>query len=134
MLSRLSTAERIGGAASIAGIVSSFLVWYGYQDGGSSITVNGFRASLLGDVYFIASVLFLTLVASQARLISIRRIDPRAWSATAITAGVAVALQLVLAFISSESLHRGYFLALIAAAAMIYSARTRASQPYDITN
>ena len=57
MLNRLSTLPRtqqvaIGGA--IIGMLSAFTGWYDYTTGTTQVVVNGFRASLFGDAYFIA--------------------------------------------------------------------------------
>ncbi len=131
MLSRLSIAERIAGVAALVGVLASFLTWYGYTDGALQVSVNGFRASLLGDVFFAASATVVGLVAARARLISVGRIDPRVWSACAITATASAGLQLVLTPIFGRSLHSGLLLALATALVMLWTVRKHAGE-HDI--
>ena len=54
MLSHVNKPEAIGAASAALGGFVAFLPWYGYASGNSHVTVNAFRASLLGDVFFVA--------------------------------------------------------------------------------
>ncbi len=54
MPSHINRAEAVGAASAAVGVLVAFLPWYRYSAGTAHITVNAFRASLLGDVYFLA--------------------------------------------------------------------------------
>jgi len=64
MPSHINRAEAIGTASAALGVLVAFLPWYGYPAGSAHVTVNAFRASLLGDLFFlaIAAAILLLLI------------------------------------------------------------------------
>ena len=54
MLKRTDWGDRIAVLGVLAGLIAVYLPWYAYTSAGSQISVNGFRASLLGDLFFLA--------------------------------------------------------------------------------
>ena len=64
MPSHINRAEAIGVASAAVGILVAFLPWYAYSAGTSHVSVNAFRASVLGDLFFvaIAAVVLLLLI------------------------------------------------------------------------
>jgi len=100
MSSRLSKADRVAAIAATLGIIVLFLPWYTYTQGQSHVTVNGFRASLLGDAFFVAVAATGLLLAIRAGLVADvlgGRFSPRtAYTAVSAIALLCVLLQLVL--------------------------------------
>ena len=64
MPSHINRAEAIGVASAAVGVLVAFLPWYAYSAGTAQVSVNAFRASVLGDVFFIAiaAVVLLLLI------------------------------------------------------------------------
>ena len=134
MLDRLSTEERIVGGAAILAIASAYLTWFSYTAGNVQVGLNGFRASILGDVFVIAAFLTLVLLASHLRLVKLPaaidyRRDIRIASFTCLGAMV---LQILFSFDQGHHIHLAAGIALIAAAAMVLGSRRRAHRS-DVT-
>jgi hypothetical protein len=133
MPSHINRAEAIGAASAAVGALVAFLPWYGYALGTSHVTVNGFRASLLGDVFFlaIAAVILLLLIGrgfvDDVVTPYIPEITAHA-TAAAVAMG-SVLIQLILARATGRSLGIGIFLALIAAAGLCTAAVLRRLHP-----
>ncbi len=133
MISRLTIPERVAGGAALVGIGASFLTWYGYASGTTQVTVDGFRSSLLGDVFFIACAAILLFVAARARLVSIGRVANSIWLSVVAVAAGSIAIQLVLAIAGGRSLHKGLLAAVLCGAALLWAGRrlTTESNSYD---
>jgi Na+(H+)/acetate symporter ActP len=129
MLRRLDWSDRSAIAAVLLGLLASFLTWYAYVSAGSHIAVNAFRASILGDVFFL-------LIAAEALVVLMRhgvvadvlgaRISDRtARIAIAIATAVVVLLQLILIAAGGRSAGAGMLLAFLALLALALAAWTR---------
>ena len=46
-------------------ILAMYLTWYSDSDSNSTISVNGFRSSIWGDLYFVAAIGVLAMVAAD---------------------------------------------------------------------
>jgi len=127
---RLTKADRVAATAGALSVLVAFLPWYSYTLNASTITVNGFRASLLGDVFFLAgtaTILLLLMHRGVLPDVLRRRISQPA--AYAILAGIAIASvldQLLLVSGGHRSLGPGLILALFAAAGIGAAAWLRA--------
>ena len=119
---RADGAEGAVGLGILLGLLAAFLPWYSYSTTTARVTVDGFRASLLGDLFFLA-------VAAAALLLLIRRgvvSDPLAGQvsersaliAIAGAAAAAVLLQLMFGSGGGRSLSAGMLFAVLAAAAL----------------
>jgi len=133
MPSHINRAEAIGAASAALGVLVAFLPWYAYTSGGSHITVNAFRASLLGDVFFvsIAAVVLLLLIGRGFVDDVVTPYIPET-TAHATAAGLAmgsVLIQLILARATGRSMGIGIFLAVIAAAGLCTAAVLRRLHP-----
>lgn len=133
MPSHINKAEAIGAASAAIGVLVAFVPWYGYPSGSAHITVNAFRASVLGDVYFlaIAAVVLLLLIGRGFVDDVVTPYIPET-TAHAIAAALAmgsVLIQLILARATGRSLGVGIFLALIAAAGLCSAAVLRRLHP-----
>ena len=116
MSRRFSNADLAAAIAAALGVIVTFLPWYSYAQGSAQVTVNGFRASVLGDAFFIDLLQ--------------HRISQRA--AYAVVAGVAVASvvdQFLLAAGSKRSVGAGLILALLVAIGMVAAAWLRGLEP-----
>jgi hypothetical protein len=133
MLSHINRAEAIGAASAAVGVLVAFLPWYGYPAGATNITVNAFRASLLGDVYFIAIAAAILLLLIGRGFVDdvITRYVPEttAHAAAAALAMGSVLIQLIVARATGRSLGIGIFLALVAAAGLCTAAVFRRLHP-----
>jgi hypothetical protein len=133
MPSHINRAEAIGAASAALGVLVAFLPWYAYASGGSHVTVNAFRASLLGDLFFvsIATVILLLLIGRGFVDDVVTPYIPET-TAHAAAAGIAmgsVLIQLILARAGGRSMGIGIFLALIAAAGLCAAAVLRRLHP-----
>ena len=133
MPSRINRAEAIGAASAALGIVVAFLPWYGYVAGNSHVTVNAFRASALGDLFFVAvaAVVLLLLIGKGFVDDVVTPYIPET-TAHAVAAAVAmgsVLVQMILARAGGHSLGIGLFLALVAAAGLCTAAVLRRLHP-----
>jgi hypothetical protein len=129
MFTRLSKADWVAASAAALGLIVVFLPWYSYSQGASHITVNGFRASLLGDVFFLSAAAMGLLLLMRHGLISdllTRRVSQRA--AYAIVAGIAAASvldQLLLVSGGHRAVAAGLILAMVVAVGMVTAAWLR---------
>jgi hypothetical protein len=133
MPSRINRAEAIGAASAALGILVAFLPWYGYVAGNSHVTVNAFRASALGDLFFVAvaAVVLLLLIGKGFVDDVVTPYIPET-TAHAVAAAVAmgsVLVQMILARAGVHSLGVGLFLALVAAAGLCTAAVLRRLHP-----
>ncbi len=97
-------------------VLVAFLPWYGYASGNSHVTVNAFRASLLGDVFFVAiaaAILLLLIGRGFVDDVVTPYIPETTAHATAAALAIgSVLVQLILARATGRSLSIGIFLAL----------------------
>ena len=133
MPSQSNRAEAIGAASATLGVLVAFLPWYGYASGNSHVTVNAFRASLLGDLFFlaIAAVILLLLIGRGFADDVVTPYVPEttAYATAAALAMGSVLIQMILARATGRSLGIGIFLALIAAAGLCAAAILRRLHP-----
>jgi hypothetical protein len=120
MAQRIDSADRVAALSVLVGALSLFLSWYSYSTATTRVAVNGFRASILGEVFFVA-------LAAMALLLLVRTgaIDERPPTsehervivmAIAIAAGGSVFLQLILDIIAGgRAIGPGLLLAVLAA-------------------
>ena len=122
MPSHINRAEVIAAASAAVGVLVAFLPWYGYAAGTSHVTVNAFRASALGDVYFVAiAATILLLLIGRGFIDDI--VTPYVPESTAHAAAAALAMgsvliQMILAVATGRSLGLGIGLAVLAAAGL----------------
>ena len=133
MSRRFSNADWAAAVAAAFGVIVAFLPWYSYTQGPAHVTVNGFRASLMGDTFFLAAALMCLLVLIRAGLVSDllrRRISLRV--AYAVVAGIAIASvvdQFLLTAGGGRSIGLGLILALLVAIGMVVAAWLRPLEP-----
>src|SRR5438477_12747094 len=100
MLRRFTPADWAGALGVAFGLAAAYLPWYGYASGTARVTVNGFRASLLGDLFFLTVAAAAALLLAQHGYADERlaaRVRPRAIAvALAAIAGATVVLQFIL--------------------------------------
>jgi hypothetical protein len=133
MPSRINRAEAIGAASAALGILVAFLPWYGYVAGNSHVTVNAFRASVLGDLFFVAvaAVVLLLLIGKGFVDDVVTPYIPET-TAHAMAAALAmgsVLVQMILARAGGRSFGVGLLLALVAAAGLCTAAVLRRLHP-----
>jgi hypothetical protein len=133
MPSRINRAEAIGAASAALGILVAFLPWYGYVAGNSHVTVNAFRASVLGDLFFVAvaAVVLLLLIGKGFVDDVVTPYIPET-TAHAMAAALAmgsVLVQMILARAGGRSFGIGLLLALVAAAGLCTAAVLRRLHP-----
>ncbi|MBV9099860.1 MAG: hypothetical protein JO198_02320 [Candidatus Dormibacteraeota bacterium] len=119
----MNGADRAAALAVLLGLIAAFVPWYSYMSATARVTVNGFRASLLGDLFFLAIAATALLLLMRHRVIEdviSERLDERqAFSVVAAVAAGTVLLQLVLdAMGGGRSLGFGFLLAVFAAIAL----------------
>jgi hypothetical protein len=133
MPSHINRAEAIGAASAALGVLVAFLPWYAYASGTSHVTVNAFRASVLGDVFFIAiaAVILLLLIGRGYvdDVVTTYIPETTAHATAAALAMGSVLIQMILARAAGRSLGLGIFLALIAAAGLCTAAVLRRLHP-----
>jgi hypothetical protein len=133
MPSHINRAEAIGAASAAVGVLVAFLPWYGYPAGAAHVTVNAFRASLLGDVYFLAiAAAILLLLIGRGFVDDV--VTPYIPEGTAHAAAAALAIgsvliQLILARSTGRSLGIGIFLAVLAAVGLCIASVFRRLHP-----
>jgi hypothetical protein len=129
MLRRFTPADWAAGSATAIGLIALYVPWYTYATGSSTVTVNGFRASVLGDLYFltIAATALLLLIRHGFLddLIGRRFSEQQAFAALAAGALAAVLLQVIVSAITGRMFGPGILLALIAAIVLAFGAWNR---------
>jgi len=126
MAKRASGADTAAGVGVLLGLLAASLPWYTYTTTTSRVTVDAFRASVLGDAFFLA-------VAAAALILLMRRgvvtdmlgerISARsALFAAACAAAAIVVLQMILVASGGRSIGIGLPVAALAAAAMVIAA------------
>jgi hypothetical protein len=122
MMSRLNGADRTAGVAALVGLIAAYLPWYAYSAAATRITVNGFRASVFGDLYFVGVALSVVLVLIRLGVASnplAHQLSERAVHAIAAAMAIAgVLLQLLLTVTTGKSIPFGLLLAVVAAAGL----------------
>ena len=133
MPSQSNRAEAIAAASAALGVLVAFLPWYGYAAGTEHVSVNAFRASLLGDIYFIAmagTILLLLIGRGFVDDVVTPYIpESTAYAAAATLAMGSVLVQLIVARTTDRSLGVGMFLALLAAAGLCTASVFRRMHP-----
>jgi hypothetical protein len=118
MLKNIDIGDRIALGGVLIGLLAVFMPWYGYTAGASHVSVNGFRASLLGVLFFLALAAYALLVLMRHGVVADvigGRIEDR--SARMVAGGVAlgaVLLQLLIVAIGARSASAGLACAFIA--------------------
>jgi hypothetical protein len=131
--SHTNRAEAIGTASAAVGVLVAFLPWYAYAAGTSHVSVNAFRASVFGDLFFVAiAAAILLLLIGRGFVDDV--VTPYIPETTAHATAAAVAMgsvliQLILTRSAGRSLGIGIFLALIAAAGLCIAAVLRRLHP-----
>ena len=125
MLKRADWSDRIAILGVGLGMLAVFLPWYGYGAGTTQVSVNGFRASLMGDLFFLAIATAALLVLMRhgviADVLGGRVTDRGARLAIAVVAAVVVLLQLLLIATGGRSASAGVLFAVAAVAALCAS-------------
>ena len=123
-MKRVTGADRVAAAAVVLGVIAMFVPWYTYSTSAARVSVNGFRASILGEVFFLALALTALIVLTRMRVIDDALLP--AWDrrqlllACAAVAGAAVLLQLLLDVIThGRGIAAGFLLAILAAATLV---------------
>ncbi|HEY4869306.1 MAG TPA: hypothetical protein VII79_04805 [Candidatus Dormibacteraeota bacterium] len=127
MLRRINAADRAAAIAVVLGVIAIYIPWYSYSAATGHVTVNGFRASIVGDIFFLAiaaTALMLLMRHDVIEDVITPRVDER--QASSVLAGIAVGavlLQLILdAMGGGRSIGFGLVLALFSAIALAASA------------
>jgi hypothetical protein len=130
MLKRFDWSDRTAIVAVLLGVLAAYLPWYAYSaSGGAHVAVNGFRASVLGDAFFL-------LIAAEAMIVLVRhgyiadvvggRIRDRSIRMAIAAAGAVIVLaQVVLIAADGRASGGGLLVALFAVALMAVSACVR---------
>jgi len=131
MLDRLSTEERIVGGGAILAIASAYVTWFTYDSGNVQIGLNGFRASIFGDLFVIAAAASLILLASQLRLVKLSHgfdHDVALWITSLVCLGSFVA-QAIFSLAQGQHIHLAAAIALLGSAAMVFGSRRQVRNP-----
>jgi hypothetical protein len=123
MSKRAQGAEGAAGLGVLLGLLAAFLPWYSYTTATARITVDAFRASVLGDVFFLAIAFAALIVLTRrdviADVLGARVTDRAALFAAAWCAAATVALQFVLAVAGGHSIAAGLPIAALASVMLI---------------
>jgi hypothetical protein len=126
---RFTPADWAGALGAMLGLIAVYLPWYSYPGGAARVTVNGFRASLLGDLFFVAvagaALLMLTRHGYIDHPLARRVRAQAAFAGVAAAAGAVVVLQLILIAAGGRSVGGGFIVAVIATLALAMSAWLR---------
>ncbi len=107
MLDRLSTADRISGGGAAVAAVATFLPWFHRVAGADLVTVNGFRAGVLGLACFLAACGILLVLAVRHGVVENPRSADLAEGRLLLGLGVAVpVLALIQLLLGSAGAHR----------------------------
>lgn len=120
MSRRITGADIAAALAVLLGVIAAFVPWYSYSSAGVHVSVDAFRASLLGDVFFVAIAGVAWVLLAKLGIIDdplTHRFDAsRALAVLALVAGATVIVQLVLNLAArGRSLGPGLLLAVFAA-------------------
>jgi hypothetical protein len=133
MPSHVNRAEAIGAASAAVGLLVVFLPWYGYTAAGYHVTFNAFRASLLGDLFFlaVAAVILLLLIGRGFvdDVVTPYVPETTAYAGAAALAIGSVLIQIIVTTATRRSLGVGIFLALLAALGLCAAAVFRRLHP-----
>jgi hypothetical protein len=133
MPSHINRAEAIAAASAAVGLLVAFLPWYAYTVAGSHITFNAFRASLLGDFFYLAiaaSILLLLIGRGFVDDVVTPYVpETTAYAGAAALAMGSVLIQMIVAVATGRTLGLGIFLGLIAAAGLCTAAVFRRLHP-----
>ncbi len=124
----ISRSDLAAGASIALGVIAVFLPWYSYTEAGTRITVNGFRASLLGDAFFLAVALSALLLLMQRDLVSDvlgGRVSARVASAVLAALAIASVLDQLLLTGGGRAIAPGLIVALLVAAGLAAAAWLR---------
>lgn len=126
MLKQSDWPDRSAAIAILLGIVAVYLPWYSYQTGATHVAVNGLRASVLGDAFFLmiaaAALLVLMRHGVVADVLGGRISDRTARIGVAAAAAVVVLLQLALIPSGGRTASPGIVIALLSVTALAVSA------------
>lgn len=130
MLKRFDWSDRSASVAVLLGVLAVFLPWYDYSvSGGAHVAVNGFRASVLGDAFFLLIALAAMIVLMRrgyiADVLGGRIRDRSIRMAVAAAGAVIVLAQVVLIAADGRASGGGLLVAVFAVAAMAVSAWMR---------
>jgi hypothetical protein len=133
MPSHINRAEAIGAASAAVGLLVAFLPWYGYTAAGDHISFNAFRASLLGDFFYlaIAATILLLLIGRGFvdDVVTPYVPETTAYAGAAALAMGCVLIQMIVATATGRSLGVGIFLAVLAALGLCTAAVFRRLHP-----
>ena len=122
MLKRADWSDRIAILGIVLGALAVYLPWYAYSVTTTQVSVNGFRASVMGDLFFLAIAAAALLVLMRhgviADILGGRVSDRGARLAVAAVAGGAVFVQLLLILMGGRSASGGILCAVAAVAAL----------------
>lgn len=126
MLKRLDWSDRSAVAAILLGVVAVYLPWYSYSSGAAHVAVNAFRASVLGDAFFLliaaAALLVLMRHGAIADVVGGRISERAARAGVAAAAATLVLLQLALIPTGGRTASAGIVVALLSVTALAVSA------------
>jgi len=130
MAKRVDTADFAAFAGIALGVIALFIPWYTYNTATQRIAVNGFRASLLGEVFFIALALLVLVLLIRYRAVDEGPLpgatEDTVYLGVAIAAAAVVLLQLFLDILAGgRSIGFGLVLAVLSAIALGAAARIR---------
>jgi len=131
MLRRFTLADWAAGLSGMLGLIAVVVPWYSYTSAQSRVTVNGFRASLFGDLFFLTVAATMLLLLARHGVIDRRSLpafdEDTAFAAiTAIAVGT-VLMQIVLNASGGRSMGPGLVLAIVAELVMVAGAWLRRS-------
>lgn len=126
MLKQSDWPDRSAALAILLGVIAVYLPWYSYPSGVTHVAVNAFRASVLGDAFFVviaaAALLLLTRHGVIADVLGGRISDRSARIGVAAAAAVIVLLQLALIPGAGRTASPGIVIALLSVTALAVSA------------
>jgi hypothetical protein len=129
MLKRFDWSDRSAAAAILLGLVAVYLPWYGYASGTAHVAVNAFRASILGDAFFLLigaeALLVLMGQGIVSDVVDGRITERAARTAVAGTAAAILVIQLALIASAGRTAAAGMLVAVLSVVALALSAWVR---------
>lgn len=119
-MQRLSFSDRIAGGLAVLAALIVFLPWSSSVQSGTTVTTNGFRTSLFGDLYFVLAAVVVLHLLQRAEVIG-EVIPERLRNVNLIGFAGAAMLVLVLAqmvWTSTATTHLAQWVALLLAVAV----------------